>query len=87
MEKLVYNIFTRNAFPRAVTIDVQKKSIMYVNDVFWKWEDELIKKESKKTRAIEIYDLLKWLIEEEEFQLSQGYDADRWRELSEKFEK
>ncbi|MEM3865532.1 MAG: hypothetical protein QW724_07080 [Nitrososphaerota archaeon] len=87
LEKLVYNIFTKNTFPRAVTIDVQKKSITYVNDVFWKWEDEWIKEESKKTRAIEIYDLLKWLIEEKEFQLSQEYDADKWRELSEKFEK
>ncbi|MEM2374409.1 MAG: hypothetical protein QXI11_08230 [Thermoproteota archaeon] len=87
LEKLVYNIFTTNTFPRAVTIDVQKKSITYVNDVFWKWEDEWIKEESKKTRAIEIYDLLKWLIEEKEFQLSQEYDADKWRELSEKFEK
>ncbi len=66
LEKLVYNIFTKNTFPRAITVDVQNKTITYVSDVFWKWDDESIKDESKKVKALEIYELLKWFMKKKD---------------------
>jgi len=87
LEKLVYNIFTKNTFPRAITVDVQNKTITYVSDVLWKWDDESIKDESKKVKALETYELLKWFIEEKGFQLTQEYSMERWRQLSGIFEK
>ncbi|MEM2332933.1 MAG: hypothetical protein QXF28_08495 [Nitrososphaerota archaeon] len=87
LEKLIYNIFGKNTFPRAITVDVQKKIITYVGDVFWNWEEEWIKDEAKKVKAVEIYKMLKWFIEEKGFQLSQEYSIERYKQLSQVFEK
>jgi hypothetical protein len=87
LEKLVYNVFTHNTFPRAVTIDVQKKTILYITDAFWKWEEEWLKDEPKKTKALETYELLKWLIEEKGFTPTPEYNLEKWKQLSELFEK
>jgi len=87
LEKLIYNVFTKNTFPRAITVDVQKKIITYISDSFWKWEEEWVNDESKKMKALEIYELLRWFIEEKGFQLTHEYSIERWRQLSEIFEK
>ena len=64
-----------------------KKIITYISDSFWRWEDEWVNDESKKTKALEIYELLKWFIEEKGFQLTHEYSIERWKHLSEIFEK
>lgn len=86
LEKLIYNIFSKNTFPRAITVDLQKKIITYINDVFWNWEEEWVKDESKKNKALEVYEFVRWFIGEKGFQLGPNYSHERYAKLSEIFE-
>jgi len=69
LEKLVYNIYTRKTFPRAVTADLLNKKITYINDAFWKWEKGWEEDEEKLSKAREVYEVVKWLIDEKKFGL------------------
>jgi len=87
LEKLVYNVYSRNTFPRAITIDIEKKLITYVNDVLWNWQEGWEKDSTKTSKAIEILDLLRWLIEEKNFKLSENYNEERYLQLVDIFNK
>ncbi|MEM3589296.1 MAG: hypothetical protein QXE25_05590, partial [Nitrososphaerota archaeon] len=41
--------------PRALTIDIVKKIITYIDEEFWNWKDEFMEDEDKRGHAIEIY--------------------------------
>lgn len=85
LEKLIYNLYTRNTFPRAMTIDIQNKLITYISDVFWNWQEEWKKDNTKMSKAIEIYEMVKWLVEEKNFNLTEGYTKERLAQLLEVF--
>lgn len=73
--------------PRALTIDIVKKIITYIDEEFWNWKDEFMEDEDKRGRAIEIYKALRWLIEEKKFVLDKSYQQQKYQELKEKIEK
>ncbi|MEM3807906.1 MAG: hypothetical protein QW413_04870 [Nitrososphaerota archaeon] len=81
LEKLIYNLYTRNTFPRAITIDVQNKLITYISDVFWNWQEEWKKDNIKLSKAIEICEMIRWLVNEKKFNLTEGYNKERLSEL------
>lgn len=80
------NIAIKN-MPRALTIDIAKKTITYIDEVFWNWKDEFTEDEDKRVYAIEIHKALKWLIEEKKFELDKNYPLQKYQELKEKIEK
>jgi len=84
LKKLVYNVYGRNTYPRAVTVDVQNKVITYVNDAFWKWEEGWEKDEKKTVAALETCEILKWFAGKG-FSLHESYDPERYNALVEKF--
>ncbi|MEM1677383.1 MAG: hypothetical protein QW095_06065 [Nitrososphaerota archaeon] len=78
------NISTKN-FPRAVTVDLAKQVITYIESVFWDWSDEWINDQEKLSNALEVYPVVKWLIEEKKFKLHENLSEERCRELLQKF--
>ncbi|MCS7135194.1 MAG: hypothetical protein RMI79_06150 [Nitrososphaerota archaeon] len=80
------NISTNN-FPRAVTIDPVKRKISYINDALWNWDDELINDQEKVSQALEVYEVVKWLIDEKSFYPDKSLDENRFKEILEKFNK
>ncbi|MEM2991494.1 MAG: hypothetical protein QXQ02_09985, partial [Halobacteria archaeon] len=84
LKKLVYNVYGRNTFPRAITVDAQNKIITHVNDAFWKWEEDWEKDDKKTLIALETYEILNWFVEKG-FSLHESYAPERYRALAGKF--
>ncbi|MEM2216738.1 MAG: hypothetical protein QXP57_09280 [Nitrososphaerota archaeon] len=78
------NISTES-FPRAVTIDLVKQVITYIESIFWDWNDEWINDQEKLSKASEVYTVVKWLIEEKKFKLHENLSEERCKELLQKF--
>lgn len=79
------NISTIN-LPRAVTIDLAKKLITYIDESFWNWQEEWKTDESKKSIALEVFKIVKWVIEEKGYRLSENYDIEHYKKLEKRFE-
>ncbi|MEM2004124.1 MAG: hypothetical protein QXQ37_05675 [Nitrososphaerota archaeon] len=83
VEEFRINIATKN-LPRAATIDLAKNLITYVDESFWNWSDDWKKDESKLPLALEVYDVVKWLVEDKKFTFHENYKSERYQELKEK---
>ncbi|MEM3398251.1 MAG: hypothetical protein QXQ84_04205 [Nitrososphaerota archaeon] len=79
------NVSTKD-LPRAVTIDLSKKLIIYIDESFWNWQEEWRNDESKRSLALEVFKIVKWLIEEKGYRLDEKYDVQRYKELEDYFE-
>lgn len=79
------NVATKN-LPRATTVDIARRTITYIDDNFWNWRDEWENDESKLTLALEVYEVVKWLVEDKEFKLHENYSPERYQDLKVKFE-
>jgi hypothetical protein len=86
VEQFRINIATKS-FPRAVTVDLAKQVITYVEENFWNWKDEWKDDQSRLQPAKEVYEVVKWLIEERKFKLHENYQIEKYQEIKEKFEK
>ena len=86
VEEFRINICTKS-FPRAVTINLPKKMVMYIHEPLWNWVDEWINDQEKLLQALEVYEVVRWLIREKKFNLHETLDEKRCNELLEKFEK
>lgn len=85
LDKLVYNLYTRNTFPRAITIDIHNKLVTYISDVFWNWQEEWKNDKTKFSKATEIYEMIRWLVKEKNFNLTDEYTKERLAQLLEIF--
>ncbi|MEM2910088.1 MAG: hypothetical protein QXO01_03345 [Nitrososphaerota archaeon] len=79
------NICTKS-FPRSVSVDLSKGLITYVNEAFWNWESGWEKDPEKLSQALEVYEVIKWLIDEKKLTLSENYNLERYKETSKMLE-
>ncbi len=86
VEQFRINIASKT-FPRAATVDLAKKVITYIEEGFWNWRNEWKDDESKLQPAKEVYEIVKWLIEEKKFKLHENYQEARFQELKREIEK
>jgi hypothetical protein len=84
VEEFRINISIKD-LPRAVTIDIVKKLITYIDENFWNWKDEWTTDENKLSLATGVYEVVKWLIEEKKFELAENYNKERYTQLLETF--
>lgn len=84
VEEFRINIATKN-LPRAATVDLAKNIITYIDESFWNWTDEWKTDESKLSLALEVYDVVKWLVEDKKFTLHENYNFERYQELKQNF--
>lgn len=84
VEEFRINIATKN-LPRAATVDLAKNLVTYIDESFWNWTDDWKTDESKLSLALEVYDVVKWLVEDKKFTLHENYSLERYQELKEKF--
>jgi len=74
LERFIVNICSKY-YPRAVTVDLSRSDITYVNESLM-----ASKQDEDKEDTEDILELLRWLIEEKEFKLAIG-DNERYKEL------
>jgi hypothetical protein len=80
------NIST-SSFSRAVTLDIAKQIITtYIEDCFWNRKDSWREDKEKLSRALEVYEVVKWLLNEKNFQLYDGLSEKKVKDLSQKFD-
>jgi hypothetical protein len=75
------NVSTKS-LPRAVTVDIAKGLVTYVNDTFWAWQTGWEKDERKLSEAREVHEVTKWLLEIKGQKLHESYSMQRYNELS-----
>ncbi|MBS7654642.1 MAG: hypothetical protein QXO01_03305 [Nitrososphaerota archaeon] len=78
------NISTKS-FPRSVTVELVKQIITYVENTFWDWMDEWMEDKEKLSKAFEVYEVVRWLMEEKKFKLHENLHEERCRGLLQKF--
>jgi len=79
------NISTRS-FPRTVTLDLAKHIITYIEDCLWNWDDSWRRDKEKLSRALEVYEVVKWLLDEKNFQLHESLSEKKVKNLLRKFD-
>ncbi|MCX8193595.1 MAG: hypothetical protein N3G77_07300 [Nitrososphaeria archaeon] len=87
LDKLVYRISTEKMKNDVIEIDLVKREIIHINEVFWEWEEGLEKESEKFLEALETWRILKWLIEEKGYNLGDRYEEKRYRRISEILER
>jgi hypothetical protein len=87
MHKLIYNIQTDRMKYDNVSIDLVRKEITHVNNVFWNWEEEWKENPEKLLEASETLKVLRWLIEEKGYSLGGEYDPRRCQKMCGALEK
>jgi len=83
LHRLIYNIQTEGMKSDSISIDLVKREIIHVNDVFWNWEEGWKENPGKLLEASETLGVLKWLIEEKGYSLGGEYDPKRYQRISE----
>jgi hypothetical protein len=75
------NVSTKS-FPRAVTVDIAKGLITYLNDAFWGWQEGWEKDAKRISEAREVHEVAKWLLEVKKQRLEETYDMQRYNGIS-----
>ena len=75
------NVSTKS-FPQAVTVDITKGLVTYLNDAFWGWQKEWERDEKKLSEAKEVHEVAEWLLEVKKQKLHESYNVDRYNEIS-----
>jgi hypothetical protein len=79
------NVSTKS-FPRAVTVDISKGEVTYLNEAFWAWQKGWERDERKLAEAREVHEVAKWLLESKKQKLPESYSIDRYNEISQLLE-
>lgn len=69
------------SFPRAVTVDLSKGLVTYIDDPFWKWEKGWEADPKKLSDAKEIYEIASWLLDVKGYKLNEAFKLERYQEL------
>jgi hypothetical protein len=75
------NVSTKS-FPRAVTVDISKGVVTYLNEAFWGWERGWEQDAKKLAEAREVHEVAEWLLEIKKQKLQESYNSDRYNEIS-----
>ena len=86
LSKLIYNIQTDKMTHDNISIDLVRKEITHVNDIFWNWEEGWEKDPEKLLEAFETLKVLRWLIEEKGYSLKGEPDVEKYRKIRESLE-
>jgi hypothetical protein len=76
LERFIVNICSKQ-FPRAVTVDLTKSEITYVHDCLW-----VSKGKGCQGEAKEVYEMLRWLVDEKKFKLAVADGTKKYKELA-----
>lgn len=87
LHKLIYDIATDKMKYDKVSIDLVKKEVTHINEIFWNWEESWENDPEKLVEAFETLKVLKWLIEEKKYVLGNDYDEIKYRRIRELLEK
>jgi hypothetical protein len=55
------NVSTKS-FPRAVTVNIAKGLVTYLNEAFWGWQNRWERDEKRLSKAKEVHHVAKWLL-------------------------
>jgi hypothetical protein len=81
VEMFRINVSTKS-FPRAVTLDISKGVISYLNEAFWGWEKGWEQDGGKLAEAREVHEVAEWLLTIKKQKLQESYNLDRYNEIS-----
>lgn len=73
---------TSKSIPRAVTVDLASQTVTDIGDQFWKWEQGWESDQDRVSEGLEIYEVIRWLVDEKGFRLAEKISLERYRELS-----
>jgi hypothetical protein len=80
VESFRINISTKH-FPRAATLELSKGVVTFLHDPFWRWEKGWEADEKKRSDAIEVYEVSKWLLDVKGLKLREPFTIERYKAL------
>ena len=80
VEAFRINISTKH-FPRAATLDLSKGIVTFLHDPFWRWEKGWERDEKKRSDALEVYEVAKWLLDSKGLKLMEPFTMERYKAL------
>jgi len=84
VQSFLITISTKS-LPAAVSVDIVKAIVTNIPFSFWNWEKDWESDKKKLADAREIYKIVTWLVDDQEFKLAEVFKPERYQELVETF--